>query len=291
MRKYGFTLPRYPERPICHAEFISASKDVRSRQQTLKPSPRTQPCKARKLANKQVPVQGDKGGFTLAEVLITLAIIGVVAALTIPTVVRNYQKTQTVTQLKKTYSALANTTNLAIGDYGPVEGWKVYHYSAVVPETSVKGSEHFAKTYLMPYLKVSKDCGFSTAEICSYKTKYLNGGNVFIFDNSSYYKFVLNDGAYIAVISTVSPPYISASVLVDINGPKKPNVMGKDVFRFVYVIEGYDYNGQFRASAMHLDLPSLYAQATDGCNKSASGIYCASVIMKSGWQISDDYPW
>jgi prepilin-type N-terminal cleavage/methylation domain-containing protein len=42
-----------------------------------------------------------KKAFTLAEVLITLAIIGVVAALTIPTVVRNYQKTQTVTQLKK----------------------------------------------------------------------------------------------------------------------------------------------------------------------------------------------
>jgi prepilin-type N-terminal cleavage/methylation domain-containing protein len=47
-----------------------------------------------------------KQGFTLAEVLITLAVIGVVAALTIPTVVRNYQKTQTVTKLKKTYSAM-----------------------------------------------------------------------------------------------------------------------------------------------------------------------------------------
>ncbi len=59
-----------------------------------------------------------KKGFTLAEILITLAIIGVVAVLTIPTVVRNYQKTQTVTQLKKVYSALSNTTNFAIADYG-----------------------------------------------------------------------------------------------------------------------------------------------------------------------------
>jgi prepilin-type N-terminal cleavage/methylation domain-containing protein len=63
-----------------------------------------------------------KKGFTLSEVLITLAVIGTVAALTIPAVVSNYQKHQTVTRLKKTYSALANTTNLAIADHGPVEG-------------------------------------------------------------------------------------------------------------------------------------------------------------------------
>jgi prepilin-type N-terminal cleavage/methylation domain-containing protein len=63
-----------------------------------------------------------KPAFTLAEVLITLAIIGVVAALTIPTVVRNYQKQETITRLKKAYSALANTTNLAMAEYGPLEG-------------------------------------------------------------------------------------------------------------------------------------------------------------------------
>jgi prepilin-type N-terminal cleavage/methylation domain-containing protein len=45
-------------------------------------------------------------GFTLAEVLITLAIIGVVAALSIPVVIKNYKNTQTISQLKKTFSEL-----------------------------------------------------------------------------------------------------------------------------------------------------------------------------------------
>ncbi len=64
-----------------------------------------------------------KRGFTLAEVLITLAVIGVVAALTIPVVVRNYQKTQTVVKLKKVYTTLANTTNLIISQDGAVKNW------------------------------------------------------------------------------------------------------------------------------------------------------------------------
>jgi prepilin-type N-terminal cleavage/methylation domain-containing protein len=47
-----------------------------------------------------------KKGFTLAEVLITLAIIGVVAALTIPAVTKNYKATELKTQFKKSYSIL-----------------------------------------------------------------------------------------------------------------------------------------------------------------------------------------
>ena len=48
-------------------------------------------------------------GFTLAEVLITLGIIGVVAAMTMPTLMTNYQKKSTATQLKKTYATISNT--------------------------------------------------------------------------------------------------------------------------------------------------------------------------------------
>ena len=42
-----------------------------------------------------------KIGFTLAEVLITLAIIGVVAVMTIPTLIANYQKKATATKVKR----------------------------------------------------------------------------------------------------------------------------------------------------------------------------------------------
>ena len=54
-----------------------------------------------------------KKAFTLAEVLITLGIIGVVAALTMPALIANYKKQQTIVQLKKAYTTLAQGFKLA----------------------------------------------------------------------------------------------------------------------------------------------------------------------------------
>lgn len=61
-----------------------------------------------------------KLAFTLAEVLITIGVIGVVAAITIPTLVTSYQKRMTVNRLKASYSKLAQALEAASDDYGPV---------------------------------------------------------------------------------------------------------------------------------------------------------------------------
>ena len=54
--------------------------------------------------------------FTFAEVLITLGVIGIVAALTLPSVIQNYQKKITVERLKKTYSTLAQAIQMSVKD-------------------------------------------------------------------------------------------------------------------------------------------------------------------------------
>ncbi len=61
--------------------------------------------------------------FTLAEVLITLAIIGVVAAITIPSVVQKYQERVTVTKLKKVYSTLNQAYQMAVIENGTIDQW------------------------------------------------------------------------------------------------------------------------------------------------------------------------
>jgi prepilin-type N-terminal cleavage/methylation domain-containing protein len=232
-------------------------------------------------------------GFTLAEVLITLAIIGVVAALTIPTVVRNYQKQQMLAQLKKTYSALANTTNMAIADEGPVTGWKV--------DGGSDGAVNFTNRYLIPYLKVAKNCEAETSGECVFYYMYLNGSCTGCSFGSDYARFFLTDGTLIGIYTYNGEGsngyyYQYANIIVDVNGTKKPNSWGKDIFRFdYYIFEGSSTsanNGKFMPWSWNRTRDFLVSEEHSGtCNKNERGQFCAALIMKDGWKISDDYPW
>ncbi len=236
-----------------------------------------------------------KKAFTLAEVLITLAIIGVVAALTIPTVVRNYQKTQTVAQLKKVYSALANTTNLAIANEGPVSDWEVGQ------NMTGQAAIDFSNRYLIPYLKVSKNCELKTTGDCFFNFTYLNSDTQRSFGNV-YSRFYLNDGTLIGVaienaIRADGLNYRQAYLYIDINGQKKPNKYGKDLFFFKY----YIFQGTQSNTANGKFIPYSYSTPrnvvigstgnTEACNKSYNGLLCTALILQDGWKISDDYPW
>lgn len=61
--------------------------------------------------------------FTLAEVLITLGIIGIVASLTLPSLIQKYHEKQRVVQLKKAYSVLQNAFLMAKDEYGEITDW------------------------------------------------------------------------------------------------------------------------------------------------------------------------
>ena len=63
------------------------------------------------------------GAFTLAEVLITLGIIGIVAAMTIPSLVQDYREKAQVTRVKKFYSVFSQAYTMALQDNGPFDTW------------------------------------------------------------------------------------------------------------------------------------------------------------------------
>lgn len=88
-----------------------------------------------------------KSAFTLAEVLITLGIIGVVAALTMPAVIANYQKQETVSKLKKFYSVMQQAITRAELEYGNIEDWDFGKNDETIL---------FFNKYLRPYLQVAK---------------------------------------------------------------------------------------------------------------------------------------
>lgn len=177
-----------------------------------------------------------KEAFTLAEVLITLAIIGVVAALTIPSVIRNYKIRQTVTAVKKAYSQLESAFKMGIVENGPIESANL--------DTNTK----FTDTYFKPYLKVLKDCGAGVLVNCYNVTikNTANNANFTISGSNTLYNMILADGMVMSFNSVngctrnesrpgVADKMLSAIcgyVYVDINGATKPNRAGVDVFAF-----------------------------------------------------------
>lgn len=220
-------------------------------------------------------------GFTLPEVLITLGIIGVVAALTIPTLINNSTKQQTSEKLKKVYSTIIQTTNMAKLDYGEVSTW----FTSDVTDGTAAGAQKFADTYLIPYLHVAKNCGLSAAG-CSETIYSLSApGTAVTSITSSYEKFFLSDGTFIA-ISYYDSVHNCFPVYIDINGQAGPNIYGKDCFSFFFYS-----NGQFLPEYM-TTRDAAKTAATYGCNKpNGNGKRCSSLIMLDGWRIADDYPW
>ncbi len=231
-----------------------------------------------------------KRGFTLAEVLITLAIIGVVAALTIPAVVRNYQKTQTVTQLKKAYSGLNQAMAKAVVEYGNMADWDT-------PDDTDTTRRAFVQKYFVPYLKVSKNCTEGDNSKCwgksgKYGSLNLDGGSW----STALYPLILNDGT--AISFSFSAENI-ISVYTDLNGAKLPNKMGKDVFRLYlersknrisFWGHGTYYPNFTRNDFMNRTQGSGYRCKKDTGDPYAGG-FCGALIQIDGWEIKDDYPW
>src|SRR5574344_867001 len=169
-----------------------------------------------------------KNAFTLAEVLITLGIIGVVAALTLPSLIGNYQEHATVTKLKKVYSVLENAYEKAVDENEhPANNWSTNPLPIL--------SEYMI---LNKSCEAAGNCGANNTLI-----KTLSGSN---FWKVTYQK-QLSDGISLIYFldDSACNAYSSLSgigrcgwILVDLNGSSKPNTMGRDVFFFALTNRG-----------------------------------------------------
>lgn len=89
-------------------------------------------------------------GFTLAEVLITLLIIGVVAEITIPPLINDFQTNETVTSFTRIYSILDQAYKRAVQDNGTPDNWNL--------TADASGAVNLLNIFA-PYLKITKNCG------------------------------------------------------------------------------------------------------------------------------------
>lgn len=223
--------------------------------------------------------------FTLAEVLITLGIIGVVAALTLPTVMGNYKKKTTAAKLKQAYNFLQRTFVMAQYEYGDMENWECRAVRSCT-------SEQFAKKYIIPYFQDPQLKTYSTLIDAGYKSypKGLNGETT--MTAWKYYIKTKQGYYYMIDYYDVGQDRRTYNVSIDINGTNPPNIVGKDIFivtygynlskRNHYKLQMYNYYNRNRDQIL---------EATDGCNKNGFGDSCGALIEMDGWEIKDDYPW
>ena len=223
------------------------------------PSPMEEGVGERVLPFAMLAVHGiiKKCAFTLAEVLITLGIIGVVAAITIPSLMAATQEASLVPKVKKTYSTLAQALKLASNDYDTPGD-----FSLIFEEG--KSASQITKE-LATYINGARYCDAgSNAKGCSdlnYKIKYAslikNGDSNTAAQSSKIInspRIVLMDGTVIAITSQghgcgdyeASGAILNngvntgnmwhqirsncGEIFFDVNGPKRPNQFGVDAY-------------------------------------------------------------
>ena len=176
-----------------------------------------------------------KKAFTLAEVLITLTIIGVIAALTIPNLMSKWEDQHTVSAVKEAYSILNNAIKMAVAENGPVEDWT---WPDTTTDSLTEQNANYIIDVLKPYLKFSQIC--YSANGCmgaDYKNFYGDSGWGYWADLWVYGKAILKNGMAMSINRTGYGSAMTKTywqILVDINGKKGPNRYGYDVFLFLY---------------------------------------------------------
>jgi prepilin-type N-terminal cleavage/methylation domain-containing protein len=212
-----------------------------------------------------------KLAFSLAEVLLVLTILGVVASETIPVLINDTKEVEYKIAWKSNYAAISQAI------------YQASYNNAGTFLGSIAPDDNTLLNIFIPYLNVSKRClKGATLGTCWHNTNswyYLNGnpadntfvrheiynGSGVIFANGAFLKLVTNSYCY---------NDLCGWMLVDVNGFKKPNVVGKDIFG-IYLTEKstkpYGYQSPTPMGSGSIDI----AAADDTCDNAHSGWGCS----------------
>ena len=222
-----------------------------------------------------------KAAFTLAEVLVTLGIIGVVSAMTVPTLMQNYQRQSYVTQLHKTYNEMSQALLRYQTDR-----------NALNLREAGMSSQAEVNNFISSYFKVVNSClDSSTVTPCfanQSEYKKISGATASGFDNDADglgMSFVLANGTSIRPWLSNGRNFIV--MVVDVNGQKGPNILGRDFFDMCI-----DVNGNIDTCLRNGGtFPHTEAQRETEFNDvciadSASIAGCFGKILNDNWQMN-----
>ena len=233
-------------------------------------------CKSQKICyNSDVYNHNYNGGFmkkffafTLAEVLITLGVIGVVAALTIPTLISQHQKKVYVTQFEKAYNTITNAFRLMQAETGSDNLDDNDFITALTVNSSSNEAE--VTRLAKKYFNIAQD------------VKYYSNGSVPVYnglggpETNQPYGYLLKtvDGADVYFMNSYSNIY----VYIDVNGINRaPNTGGRDYF-------GLLFNNQGELNVEQTEYHQRWCQ--DGSFHAYTSSSCATRIIRDSWQMN-----
>lgn len=200
-----------------------------------------------------------KQGFTLAEVLVTLMIIGVIASMTIPALKRNADEQANVASVQKAYSTISSATRILRTEYGPTKLWNL-------------SAANVASMYRSKMNALDNNTP-------KYSKTYLNGT---AYDNANMYNpktsFYTPDGMLYYVQSTnttcsgSSDNWANGCINwgVDINGANPPNKVGIDIFGMYVTPQDVFPEGGGPGTKIA------------DCNSTGAGWSCSAKIIQEG---------
>ena len=213
-----------------------------------------------------------KTGFTLSEVLVTLLIIGVIASMTIPGLKKSADEQSYVSGAQKAYSSFSGATKMIKLKNGHVVTWPLGNKTSVL--NLYKAQMNVTE---MPNISSTK-----------YDLKYLNGtayNPVGIFSPSTTYYtsdgmlwFLINSSADCSLGGSSSNLINNACVtmMVDVNGPKKPNMVGIDIFAFYVTKDAvYPYGAGLANGVVN-------STCNNNSSTSSAGFGCSARILSEG---------
>ncbi len=220
-----------------------------------------------------------KAAFTLAEVLITLGIIGIVAALTMPAMMASYREKVTMNKLKKFYTTMAQVQLRAINEHGEVDTWDW------VPSGGESNNQillDWYNKYFGQYLN-----SYEVIDRKVLKDNDLVDGGIIV---------KLSDGGVLC-ISGFSGGYLHFSYFTNYKTfINETAVQGKDNFLFGFrpTVEADDpCVKRFNAYGCGFDENRLKYNGWGGCyveNTANGHPYCTRLLQINGWNPPKDYP-
>ena len=216
-----------------------------------------------------------KKGFTLAEVLITLGVIGVVAAMTIPTLIANHKKKVVVTKMEKFYSSMNQAIKLSEVQNSEVKNWEICN------NADPNDMYDWYKKYLDNY--------FTSKEV----EKTADGILVKNVDGSAFGMYYMGSMHSIFCVDYKSCKHHAGTN----NRIYAKNLDGKNTFLFKldpktsnFITYNSDSDGELsRSELINRTNGESPQNGRYGCADTFKA-YCAALIQQDGWQIKDDYP-